>query len=180
MPHLDNYDQDDIDDGELPEETFEQREAARLRAEAALDRADDRAGRAGARRRLPGALEGALSKPRSAEESRSMHAYTGGRFRACRWLPSTLDCARQGALEGQKIIRCSKYIQFLSGCTPKDVGALEWTARSAAAWCAWVLCAPRRFKVARKGTTALASARAVSSMPSHSPGVNWAWPADGD
>ena len=66
MPHLDNYDQGDIDDAELPEETFEQREAARLRAEAALDRADERAGRAGARRRLPGALEGALGAPSSA------------------------------------------------------------------------------------------------------------------
>ena len=59
MPHLDNYDADDVDDGELPEETFEQREAARLRAEAALDREDERTGRAGGRRRLPGALEGA-------------------------------------------------------------------------------------------------------------------------
>ena len=59
MPHLDNYDPDDIDDAEIPEETFEQREANRLRAEAALDHADERAGRVGGRRRLPGALEGA-------------------------------------------------------------------------------------------------------------------------
>ncbi len=59
MPHLDNYDPNDIDDAEIPEETFEQREANRLRAEAALDRADERAGRVGGRRRLPGALEGA-------------------------------------------------------------------------------------------------------------------------
>jgi len=65
MPHLDNYDADDVDDGELPEETFEQREAARLRAEAALDREDERMGRAGGRRRLPGALEGA--RPRARE-----------------------------------------------------------------------------------------------------------------
>ena len=73
MPHLDTYDQGDIDDGELPEETFEQREAARLRAEAALDRADERAGRAGARRRLPGALEGALRGPDCVVESQNLH-----------------------------------------------------------------------------------------------------------
>ena len=72
MPHLDNYDQDDINDGELPEETFEQREAARLRAEAALDRADLRAGRVGARRRLPGALEGMLKNPRAANNVQSV------------------------------------------------------------------------------------------------------------
>jgi hypothetical protein len=50
MPALDRYDRRDIDD-EAVEEGFEEREAARLRAEAAMDRAEGRR-----RTRLPGAL----------------------------------------------------------------------------------------------------------------------------
>ncbi|CAL8466756.1 g6292 [Coccomyxa elongata] len=50
MPALDRYDNRDIDD-DVEEENFEEREAARLRAERAMDRADGRR-----RARLPGAL----------------------------------------------------------------------------------------------------------------------------
>lgn len=50
MPALDRYDNRDIDD-DVEEEDFEEREAARLRAERAMDRADGRR-----RARLPGAL----------------------------------------------------------------------------------------------------------------------------
>jgi hypothetical protein len=50
MPALDRYDPRDIDDEEIAE-TFEAREAARLRAEEELDRAQGRR-----RARLPGAL----------------------------------------------------------------------------------------------------------------------------
>lgn len=50
MPALDRYDPRDIDDEEVPE-TFEEREAARLRAERELDQAQGRR-----RTRLPGAL----------------------------------------------------------------------------------------------------------------------------
>ena len=54
MPALDRYDQRDIDD-EVLMEGFEEREAARLRAEDEMDRAQGRR-----RTRLPGALlEGA-------------------------------------------------------------------------------------------------------------------------
>lgn len=54
MPALDRYDQRDIDD-DVVEEGFEDREAARLRAEDEMDRAQGRR-----RTRLPGALlEGA-------------------------------------------------------------------------------------------------------------------------
>ena len=50
MPALDRYDRRDMDD-EVEEGTFEEREVARLRAEAAMDRAEGRR-----RTRLPGAL----------------------------------------------------------------------------------------------------------------------------
>lgn len=50
MPALDRYDARDIDDEEVPE-TFEEREAARLRAEREMDQAQGRR-----RARLPGAL----------------------------------------------------------------------------------------------------------------------------
>jgi len=50
MPALDRYDQADIDDEEVPE-AFEDREAARLMAEDAMDQAQGRR-----RTRLPGAL----------------------------------------------------------------------------------------------------------------------------
>ena len=60
MSGLDRYDQDDIDDADVGQDvTFEEAQAARLRAEAELDRRDAREGVGGRRQRLPGALEGA-------------------------------------------------------------------------------------------------------------------------
>lgn len=59
MSGLDQYDQDDIDDADAGEDvTFEEAQAARLRAEAELDRRDVREGVGARRQRLPGALEG--------------------------------------------------------------------------------------------------------------------------
>ena len=60
MPGLDRYDAEGVDDEEMGEVSYEQAQAARLRAERELERRDVREGRfAGRRTRLPGALEGA-------------------------------------------------------------------------------------------------------------------------
>ena len=59
MSGLDRYDPDDIDDADVGQDvTFEEAQAARLRAEADLDRRDAREGVGNRRQRLPGALEG--------------------------------------------------------------------------------------------------------------------------
>lgn len=63
MSALDQYDAADIDDGEVGQDvTFEEAQAARLRAEAELDRRDGREGVGNRRQRLPGALEGKCSQ----------------------------------------------------------------------------------------------------------------------
>ena len=60
MPELDRYDPRHIDDAASEGGSFGAAQEARLRAEEALDRRDQREGRAtGRRARLPGALEGA-------------------------------------------------------------------------------------------------------------------------
>ena len=62
MSGLDRYDDADLDDNEVGQDvTFEEAQAARLRAEADLDRRDAREGVGGRRQRLPGALEGTIS-----------------------------------------------------------------------------------------------------------------------
>jgi hypothetical protein len=60
MSGLDRYDEEGIDDVQEGGEdvTFEEAQAARLRAERDLDRRDAREGIAGRRQRLPQALEG--------------------------------------------------------------------------------------------------------------------------
>lgn len=73
MSALDRYDQDDIDDADAGQDvTFEEAQAARLRAEAELDRRDAREGVGGRRQRLPGALEGSL-----------LQSYTENQWIAC-------------------------------------------------------------------------------------------------
>ena len=62
MPALDRYDAEGLEDEEVGEVSFEQVQAARLRAERDMERRDVREGRfTGRRSRLPGALEGGLS-----------------------------------------------------------------------------------------------------------------------
>jgi len=64
MSGLDRYDEEGIDDQEGGEDvTFEEAQAARLRAERDLDRRDAREGIVGRRQRLPQALEGQCSSP---------------------------------------------------------------------------------------------------------------------
>ena len=59
MPALDRYDAEGVDDEATDEVSFEQAQAARLRAEREMEQRDIRDGRfTGRRSRLPGALEG--------------------------------------------------------------------------------------------------------------------------
>ena len=59
MPGLDKYEPNDIDDEDEHDVTYEEAQAARLRADRELDRRDVREGRAtGRRQRLPEVLEG--------------------------------------------------------------------------------------------------------------------------
>lgn len=61
MEHLDRYEREGIDEGFVEDITAEQAMGARAAAEDALERRDQREGRVTGRRRLPGALDGALT-----------------------------------------------------------------------------------------------------------------------